>query len=66
MIYFYRIPEAAIGLLALLHAIMIVYILYFKPFSSFGKRISLALDELGTIVFLAYAILILLKRGLSE
>ena len=66
MIYLYRIPEAAIPLLALLHGAMIVYILYFKPFASFGARISLALDELSMIVFLIYAFVLQLKRGISE
>ena len=66
MVYLYTIPVAAVVAMAMLHGMMIFYILYFKPFPTFAQRASVALDELSLMVFLAYAFVLAVKPHLTE
>ena len=66
MVFLYTIPVAAVSVMAVLHGLMIFYILYFKPFPTFAQRASISIDELSLIVFLAYAFALAVKPHLSE
>ena len=66
MVYLYTIPVAAISVMAVMHGLMIFYILYFKPFPTFGQRASNSIDELSLIVFLAYAFTLAVKPKLTD